>query len=84
MCLKIWGGGRAAKQTAAKEAFKLEVFCVSLGLSNTLRDDRPAASCHFGFSFAEKNKGQGTECWQGWRVLTITAARVESALVFES
>lgn len=78
------GGGRTAKQTAAKGALKLEVFCVSLGLSNTLRIDRQAFSCHFGFSFAEKNKGQETGCWQGRIVLTISAARVESALVFES
>ena len=59
------GRGRTASQSAAKGAFRLDVFCMGLGLSNTLRNDRQDLSCHFGFSSAEKNKGQEIGCWQG-------------------
>lgn len=61
----MFGGGGEDCESAAKGAFRLEVFCMVLGLSNTLGNDRQDLSCLFGFSSAEKNKGQEIGCWQG-------------------
>lgn len=51
--------------TAAKEACRLQVFCVAPALPNSLRKGRQDLSCHVSFSFLDENKERNIGCWRG-------------------